>query len=103
MTHYFLPKDLTVNAFAKRFLKDKFELWYANEVKKQLDEGTEVYEIDIPLKLSILKPIHGRWLLELYDHLRNNNKIVINGFESAGITEAVTQELPDEDPFANLD
>ena len=59
MTHYFQPLDLTVNAVAKHFLKDKFELRYANEVKKQLDEGTEVYEIDIPLKLSILKPIHG--------------------------------------------
>ena len=103
MTHYFQPLHLTVNAVAKHLLKDEFELWYTNEVKKQLDEGTEVYEIDIPLKLSILKPIHGRWLLELYDHLRNNKKIIINGFESAGITEAVTQELPDEDPFANLD
>ena len=104
MTHYFQPLDLTVNAVAKHFLKDKFELRYANEVKKQLDEGTEVYEIDIPLKLSILKPIHGRWLLGLYDHLRNNKEIIINGFESAGITEeAVTQELPDEDPFADLD
>ena len=103
MTHYFQRLDLTVSGVAKHFWKDKFELWYTNEVKKQLDEGTEVYEIDIPLKLSILKPIHGRWLLELYDHLRNNKKIIINGFESAGITEAVTQELPDEDPFANLD
>ena len=103
MTHYFQPLDLTVSAVAKHFLKDKFELWYANEVKKQLDEGTEVYEIDIPLKLSILKPIHRRWLLGLYDHLRNNKEIIINGFENDGITEAVTQELPDEDPFADLD
>ena len=103
MTHCFQPLDLTVNAVAKHFLKDKFELWYANEVKKQLDERTEVYEIDIPLKLSILKPIHGRWLLGLYDHLRNNKEIIINSFKSAGITQAVTQELPDEDPFADLD
>ena len=103
MTHYFQPLDLTVNAVAKHFLKDKFELRYANEVKKQLDEGTEVYEIDIPLKLSILKPTHERWLLGLYDHLRNNKEIIINSFKSAGITQAVTQELPDEDPFADLD
>ena len=103
MTHYFQPLDLTVNAVAKHFLKDKFELRYANEVKKQLDEGTEVYEIDIPLKLSILKPIHGHWLLGLYDHLRNNKEIIINSFKSAWITQAVTQELPDEDPFADLD
>ena len=60
MTHYFQPLDLTVNAVAKHFLKDKFELWYANEIRKQLDEETEVYEIDIPLKLWILKPIYGR-------------------------------------------
>ena len=102
MTHYFQPLDLTVNAVAKHFLKDKFELWYANEVKKQLDVLNEVYEIDISLKLSILKPIHGRWLLGLYDHLQNNKEIIINGSESAGITEAATQELPDEDPFADL-
>ena len=103
MTHYFQPLDLTVNAVAKHFLKDKFELWYANEVKKQLGEETEVYEIDIPLKLSILKPTHGRWLLGFYDHLRNNKEIIINSFKSAGITQTVTQELPDEDPFADLD
>ena len=34
MTHYFQPLDLKVNAVAKYFLKDKFQLWYANEVKK---------------------------------------------------------------------
>ena len=103
MTHYCQPLDLPVNAVAKHFLKDKFELQYANEVNKQRDEGTEVYEINILLKLSILKPIHGRSLLGLYDHLRNNKEIIINGFESAGITEAVAQEFLNEDPFANLD
>ena len=60
MTHYFQPLDLTVNVVAKHFLKDKLKLWYANEIKKQLDERTEVYEIDILLKLSILKAIHER-------------------------------------------
>ena len=103
MTHYFQHLDLTVIAVVKHFLKVKFELWYAKEVKKQLDEGTEVYEINIPLKLSILKPIHERWLLGLYDHLWNNKEIIIKGFEGAGITEAVTQELPDEDLFIDLD
>ena len=30
-------------------------------------------------------------------------EIIINSFESAIITEVVTQELPNEDLFANLD
>ena len=102
MTHYFQPLEITVNVVAKHFLKDKFKLCYANEVKKQLDKGTKVYEIDILLKLSSLKPIHGRWLLGLYDNLQNNTELIINGFESGGITEAVTQELPDEDPVCRF-
>ena len=84
-------------------MKNKFELWYANKVKKQLDEGTEVYEVDILLKLSILKPIYGRWLPGLYGNLWNSKEIIINGFQNAGITEAATQELSDEDLFADLD
>lgn len=72
-------------------------------LKGELDQGIEVYEINVPLKLSILKPIHGRWLLGLYDHLRNNREMIVKGFESAGITEAITQELLNEDPFADLD
>ena len=47
MNHYSQSLDLTVNDVAKHFLKDKFELWYANELKKQLDVLNEVYEIDI--------------------------------------------------------
>ena len=103
MTHYFQPLGLTVNSVAKIFLKEKFEIWCASGVKKQLEEGIEVYEINVPLKLSILKPFHGRWLLGLYDHLRNNKDIIIKGFESAGIIEALTQELPNEDLFTDLD
>ena len=64
--------------------------------------GTEVYEIDIPLKQSLLKPIHGRGFWVLYDHPRNK-EIIISGFEGVGITEAVTQEFLNEDPFADLD
>ena len=103
ISHNFQPLDLTVSAVAKHFLKDKFELWYVNEVKKQLDKGSNVYQIDISSKLSILKLIYGRWFLDLNDHLRKNNEIIINGFESAWITEAFTQEFPDEDLFADLD
>lgn len=29
--------------------------------------------------------------------------MIVKGFESAGITEAITQELLNEDPFADLD
>ena len=43
ITNHFQPLDLTVNDLAKTFLKEKFGNWYANEVTKQLNGGTEVY------------------------------------------------------------
>ena len=61
MTNYFQPLDLTVNGRAKQFLKGKFEEWYAKEVKRQVDNGVEVYSIDVNTKMSVLKPIDARW------------------------------------------
>ena len=67
MTDQFQPLDLTLNGPAKAFLIEKFETWYANQVTEQLEKGTEVYQINVPLTLSILKPIQARWIIGLYD------------------------------------
>ena len=34
--------------------KKKFSLWYAAQVKSELDKGKNIEEIDISMKLSIL-------------------------------------------------
>ena len=36
MTHIFQPLDLSVNAFAKRFTKDKFNKWYTDQIIRQM-------------------------------------------------------------------
>ena len=102
MTNYFEPLDLTVNGPAKQFLKGKFQEWYAREIAKQVDKGIDVYAIDVNTKVSVMKPIHTRWLVGLYDHLRNKPEVIRKGFEMAGIVEAVTKELEPEDPFEDL-
>ena len=38
-----------------------------------------------------MKPIHARWLVVLYDNLRNKPDVIRKGFEIAGIVEAVTR------------
>ena len=102
MTRYFQPLDLTINGVAKTFLKDKFGNWYAKEVTRQLDDGTGVYSVDVKLPLSVLKPIHARWLISLYDYLRNQTELIKKGFEQAGINDAIDLELEKEDPFEDL-
>ena len=62
-----------------------------------------MYDIEVPLKLSVLKPIHANWLIGLYDYLRNRPEIICKGFDEAGIREALSIELEPEDQFFDLD
>ena len=103
LTSEFQHLDLTVNGPAKVFYSGKFQEWYANQITKQMESGTDVYSIDVSTRLSIMKPLHAQWTIGLYDHLRNKRDIVIKGFEMAGVNEAITMELEMEDPFTDLD
>ena len=102
MTRYLQPLDLTFNGQAKLFLKKKFEIWYANEVTKHLEKGANVYEIDVNMQPSILKPIHARWLIRLYDYLRTQQEMSRKGFDMLGVSQAFEVELESEDSFEDL-
>ena len=103
MTDQFQPLDLKVKVHAKEFLKIKFEFWYAQQITNQLEGGTSLYYVQVPLKLSVFKPIQVKWLLGIYDHLRNTSDTIIKKFIMAGIKDALKMELPLEDRFGDLD
>ena len=63
LTKYYQPLDLTVNREAKRFLKRKFVDWYSCQVSNQLSDGKSLESVQVPVKLSIIKPIHPGWLV----------------------------------------
>ena len=63
--------------------------WFSNEVATQLNRGVETTEVKITSKLSDLKPLHASWIVDLYEHLKKETGMMIKGFDSAGITEAV--------------
>ena len=103
MTHHFQPLDLTINGVAKKFLTTKFEEWYAKEITQQINAGVDVYSIEIKTTLSVLKAVHARWLIGLYDHLRNQSDLIQKGFDVSGITAAIASNIEPEDPFLDLD
>ena len=80
LTAHFQPLDLNVNGHAKQFLKRKFENWYAEQVTKEIEKGVNVFSVNIETKLSIVKPLHARWLISFYDHMQNNRQMIINGW-----------------------
>ena len=59
MTNHLQPLDLTVNAYVKRFMRAKFNSWYSSQLRQELDEGKQLQDIDVTLRLSILKPFHA--------------------------------------------
>ena len=108
MTNLFQALDLIVNGAAKAFLKKKYTEWYSGEIAKALDDGMEIDDIDIKLKLSILKPVQAKWIVELYYYLTSEkgHEVIANGWKSAGIIGAIEGgllNLANLDPFAAID
>ena len=60
------------------------------------------------MKLSILKPRHAKWLIDLYNYMTSpdDQAVLLKGWKVAGITEAVQKGLnglSSLDPFHDID
>ena len=103
LTNHFQPLDLNVNGQAIQLLKRKFESWSVDQVtqekREQIGKETNVYSVNNETKLSVVKPLHARWLLSFYDHMQKNRDMITKGSQMAGITPIAEIEVPDEDPF----
>ena len=102
VAHIFQPLDLAINSKAKRVLNKKSEASYSQKVIKLLSEGSDVYAANITLDLSVMTPIHARWLISFYDHMQNQVDLIKQSFYMAGIYDAIAMPLPEEDPFIDL-
>ena len=107
VTHFFQPLNLTVNGEAKRFNKDKFTTWYLEEVKQQIKSGGDSTNIDVDLRLTVLKPLNTVWLVDLYNHLSSLVGVghIAKGWEKAGISGLLDgqTDLPQEDPLTDIE
>ena len=103
MTHFFQPLDLTVNGSAKKYMRKQFIVYYSSSVKQQLDSGKQLEDIDVDFRLTILKPLHAQWLVNMFNFFTSQNgaEIIIKGWKKAGIVGVLdgTIVLPSEDPF----
>ena len=107
MTHLFQPLDLIVNGFCKSFMKRKFAEYFAQQFDHQLTLGKEVEEVEIKFNLTEMKPIHVKWITNLYNHMstEDGSKVIINGFKRSGIFIAITDGisvLHEIDPFQDI-
>ena len=107
MTHLFQPLDLTVNGHCKKFMKNAFAQWYMQQVDNALQVGKKLEDINTEFRLSVIVPLHAKWLVEYYNHISSEagTKVIVNGFKLAGIYDAVRSgksNLQSIDPFNDV-
>ena len=67
------------NGFVKRLMKRNFFTdWYASQITLAMEEGKETIEvpletIEVPLKLSNIKPLHAKWLIEMFNEMTSDD------------------------------
>ena len=69
MTNFLQPLDLTVNGYVK-FVRGKLNAWYPLQIGNQLDAGKQLQDVDVSLRLLLLKPCRAEWLVECYNHMK---------------------------------
>ena len=87
----------------ERVFKGKVWILVCSVDYNQFEGGSSAYDAQVPLKLSVIKLIYTKWLLGLYDHLRNSSDTIIKWFAMDGIKDKLMMELLLEDPFGELD
>ena len=96
------------NGFVKRLMKRKFTDWYASQITLAMEEGKELETIEVPLKLSNIKPLHAKWLIEMCNEMTSDEsrKVCLKGWKVSGIKAAAEQglsKLPCLDRFSDID
>ena len=89
LTNNFQPLDLSINKAAKSFIQNKYNDWFADQVFTQLQNGKDPTDVKISSKLSDLKSIHSRWIVDWYNHAIKEKEMIVRRSDSAGISEDV--------------
>ena len=106
LTNKFQPLDLSINKAAKAFISGKYNTWMTNEISKQIKRGIAPPDVKVSLNLSVIKPLHAKWIVDLHHYLKAEKAMILSGFRAAGISESIenaksiTEKV--ENPFKEL-
>ena len=79
------PLDVSINQKAKKCVSYKFNIWYREQLKKGVASG----DVKASMKMSELKPLHTRWIVDMHTYLKQQRETTLKGVEKGGIKEAL--------------
>ena len=70
-------------------------------MQRQLNAGVDAHEIKVDTRISVLKPLHAVWIVDVYEKLQSERgrQLIVSGFRKA----MVTGRAVPADPFVDLD
>ena len=114
LTHLLAPLDLTVNKSLKTLEGREVSVYYSEAIAKyiRLNPTAPIEDAKVDIRMSVIKPLHAKTMHKAYQFFSapEGRKVIVNGFRSAGIQEAVTKARDSAanavadliDPFSNL-
>ena len=93
------------NGYVKHFM---ITFWYSDQVIRALDEGKDIKDVNISLKVSMVKPLHAKWSIEIRNHMTfsEGRDVCLKRWKVAGILDATEKGLDglqNLDPFHDID
>ena len=92
-TNLFQPLGISVNKSAKCFIADKYQDWYAEKCLQQLSRDVAAHDVKMGVKLSIMKPLQAKWIIEMYHHLKRYKQIVISGLRRPTLPKPLAKPI----------
>ena len=68
-------------------------------VQSQIEKGIQPDKASVDLRISVLKPLHAKWLVQFYDYMQSNKDIILKGWKRSGVSTALEELQRKEDPF----
>ena len=86
-------------------MRKKFSELYNRQILHALEYGCEVIDPKVDVKITIMKPLHAKWLSEFYNYISSSDGQETTRWLKAGITNAIkmrSSKLPLLDPFLDI-
>ena len=82
------PLDISVNKPMKDHFKSKFQQWYAQEERNQL-ETILLGQVKVDVGLLVVKSPSANWIISGWQALEKRPEVAVNGFRKSGILDAI--------------
>ena len=57
------PLDVSLNKPVKDEMKKRFQIWYSEQVQKQLQEGVPVNQVKVEMPTLVIKNLSANWIM----------------------------------------